>query len=70
VQFNGDQTKPPHPVTANGNGIASRLADSGKKRAISEVEEVEHQAKRSKVAPNDTIVLDDSTDGAIFIDDD
>jgi hypothetical protein len=70
VQPNGDQSELPHSITTNGNGIASRTSDSGKKRAISEVEEVEHRAKRSKVDPNDTIVLDDPADGAIFIDDD
>ncbi|KAG9230379.1 hypothetical protein BJ875DRAFT_157742 [Amylocarpus encephaloides] len=61
----------------NGNGSALVTSDSGiKKRQISEIDEVEIPAKRSKVQSNgygnsgDTIVLDDTADVAILIDDD
>jgi hypothetical protein len=79
VESNGDTTKLSQPITTNGNGVTLNLAEPGKKRAISEVEDAEHQAKRSRIHSNgkgngvahgDTIVLDDSADGAILIDDD
>ncbi|CAG8980361.1 hypothetical protein HYALB_00013686 [Hymenoscyphus albidus] len=64
------------PSVTNGNGNVSEPSGSSpiKKRTISQVEEAEHQAKRSKlqtaVPDDDDIIIVEDTDGAIVIDDD
>jgi hypothetical protein len=70
VEANGASTELPQLNTSNGNGTVAKSAESGKKRTFSDVEDAEHQTKRSKTGSNETVVLDDAVDGAILIDDD
>ncbi|RDL37331.1 Uncharacterized protein BP5553_04764 [Venustampulla echinocandica] len=75
-QPNGHRAEGTDTIAANGNGTAAVRSDPpGRKRSISEVEDLEHPPKRAKTHPNGAptdgaIVVEDSGDGAIVIDDD